>query len=188
MPATPAIEFVQANGLRFACLIEGQGPLVLAAHGFPDTAHSWDAVRPAIAALGFRVVTPFMRGYAPTEIPSKPDYDSDTLGADLLALIAALGESSAVIIGHDWGASAAYSAAGLDPSRVRALVTIGIPHPASVVPTLGLAWTVRHFLTLRLPGAAGRLAANDFAEVDSLVARWSPGWAVPPGETEAVKR
>src|SRR5580698_9273016 len=103
--------FVEANGLRFAYLEEGSGPLVLLVHGFPDTPHTWDAVRPAVAALGYRVVTPFTRGYYPTAIPADGAYDSDTLGRDVLALIPALGETRAIAVGHDWGASAVYSAA-----------------------------------------------------------------------------
>ena len=75
----PTLKFVNANGLRFAYFEEGQGPLVLLVHGFPDTAHGWDEVRPAVAARGFRVVSPFTRGYAPTEIPAQEDYGSDTL-------------------------------------------------------------------------------------------------------------
>jgi pimeloyl-ACP methyl ester carboxylesterase len=185
----PAAEprFVDANGLRFAYLEEGAGPLVLLLHGFPDTAHTWDAVRPAVAARGFRVVTPFMRGYFPTAVPADGAYDSDTLGRDALALIAALGEKRAVVVGHDWGASAAYSAAMLGPEHVSQLVTVAIPHPASIKPSLGLLWIVRHFITLKLPWAESHARANDFAHIDELVQRWSPAWRVPPGETDAVK-
>lgn len=180
---------VTANGLRFTYLEEGQGPLVLLLHGFPDTPHTWDAVRPALAADGWRAVSPFMRGYAPTEIPSKPAYDSDTLGRDVLGLIEALGESQAIVVGHDWGADAAYAAAILGPSKVRLLVTVAIPHPASIrVNSLRMAWAGRHFLSLKLPGAAKRVARNDFAHVDELVRRWSPKWDFDARENDAVKQ
>jgi len=66
-------------------------------------------------------------------------------------------------------------------------VTVAIPHPASVKPTLSTAWGVRHFITLRLPGAVARAQSNNFAIVDELVRRWSPEWTVPAGETDAVK-
>ena len=178
---------VQANGLRFAYFEEGAGPLVLLVHGFPDTAHTWDAVRPALAAAGYRAVSPFTRGYAPTEIPREEDYDSDTLGRDLLALIAALGEDRAIVVGHDWGASAAFSAAALEPARIRTLVTLAIPHPASMLPTPKVIWAARHFFSLRRKGAPAMVRANDFAHIDELVSRWSPAWNVPPGETDAVK-
>lgn len=183
----PTLHRIQANGVRFAYFEEGSGPLVLMLHGFPDTPHTWDAARPALAAAGFRVVTPFTRGYAPTEAPAEDAYDSDTLGRDALALIAALGEEKAFLVGHDWGASAAYSAAGLAPERLRMLVTIAIPHPASLIPTPSSLWALRHFLTLSRPGAAARIRAGDYAYIDELVQRWSPAWKVPAAETDAVK-
>src|ERR1700675_1199286 len=124
-PVTPTASprFVVANGVRFATFEEGRGPLVLLLHGFPDTAHTWDAVRPALAAAGYRAVSPFTRGYAPSEIPAEEAFDGDTLGRDVLSLIEALGESRAIVVGHDWGASAAYSAATLGPEQVSLLVT-----------------------------------------------------------------
>src|SRR6188768_370834 len=108
----PEIRYVEANGLRFAYLEEGEGPLVLLLHGFPDTARTWDSLRTRIAATGRRAVSPFMRGYHPTQIPVK-DTHQETLGRDALALITALGHREAVIVGHDWGASAAYVAASI---------------------------------------------------------------------------
>jgi len=181
------VKSVDANGVSFAYLEQGTGPLVLLVHGFPDTPHTWDAAMPAIAAAGYRAVAPFTRGYAPTTIPADGAYDTDTLAADVLALIEALGEARAIVVGHDWGASAAYAAAALAPERVPLLVTVGLPHPSAIRPTPRLAWTMRHFVTLRRARAADRMRANDFALVDELVQRWSPGWRVPPDETAAVK-
>src|SRR5690348_13611425 len=147
------IAFVEANGLRFAYLEEGSGPLVLMLHGFPDTAHTWDDLRPRIAAKGYRAVSPFMRGYHPTAIPDR-DVDQETLTRDVLALIEALGASEAVVIGHDWGAPGAYGAAALGPERVTKLFVVGIPHPATLKPTLKQMWGARHFAVYKLPGAA----------------------------------
>jgi pimeloyl-ACP methyl ester carboxylesterase len=183
-----SLQYVQANGLRFAYLEEGKGPLVLLLHGFPDTPQTWDETRSALAKAGFRAVTPFMRGYAPTEVPEGEVFDADTLGRDALALIRALGEEKAVLVGHDWGASAAYSAAGLGPERLRMLITLAIPHPASIVPTPRMLWGVRHFFTLSRRGAAAKIRAANFEYIDELVQRWSPTWKVPPGETDAVKK
>jgi pimeloyl-ACP methyl ester carboxylesterase len=179
---------VLANGLRFACVEEGAGPLVLLLHGFPDTPQTWDRARPALASAGFRAVSPFLRGYHPTEIPQGGVYDMDTLGRDALALIDALGERAAIVVGHDWGAAAAYAAVGLDPTRVTKLVTVGLPHPAAVLPTPTMLWAARHFAAFKLPGAARRIRDRNLATIDELVARWSPAWKVPPGETEAAKR
>src|SRR5213078_1539062 len=100
--ANDDIRTVEANGLRFAYLEQGSGPLVLLLHGFPDTAHTWDRALAELARGGYRAVAPFMRGYFPTAIPSDGRYDADTLGRDALALIEALGEESAVVVGHDW--------------------------------------------------------------------------------------
>jgi len=182
------IKYVSANGLRFGYLESGSGPLVLLVHGFPDTAYTWDATRPALAAAGFRVVAPFTRGYAPTEVPAVEAYDAETLGRDLLALIDALGGRPAIVVGHDWGASAAYSAAALGPDSIRLLVTLAIPHPASVTPSPALLWAVRHFFALSQKRALSWVPDRNFAYVDELVQRWSPQWSVPAGETAAVKK
>ncbi len=182
--------FIQANGLRFAFVESGpaDGPLALFVHGFPDTPKTWEHALPVAAELGFHAVAPFTRGYAPTEIPKEDDFGSDTLGRDVLALATALGAKDFVLVGHDWGASAAYSAAGLAGERIRLLVTVGLPHPASIAATPSLIWTVRHFFTLRPRGKAARMRADGMKLLDELVQRWSPAWKVPPGETDAVKR
>ena len=157
-----AINFVDANGLRFGYLEEGSGPLVLLLHGFPDTAHTWDELRPRIAAEGYRAVSPFMRGYSPSGIPDR-DTDQETLARDPLALIEALGARDAIVIGHDFGASAAYGAAALSPDRVKKLFAIAIPHPATLKPSPKKLWGARHFAVYKLPGAPERFARNDFA-------------------------
>lgn len=179
--------YLSAGGLRFAYLEEGRGPLVVLVHGFPDTAHTWDAVRPELARAGFRAVSPFTRGYFPTEIPADGRYDIETLGRDVIAWVDALGERRAIIVGHDWGASAAYAAATLAPDRVRFLVTVALPHPASLRPTPRIVWGARHMIAFQRRKAEAKVTANDFAHIDELVRRWSPAWTVPAGETEAVK-
>jgi pimeloyl-ACP methyl ester carboxylesterase len=190
------VELIEANGLSFAYLSAGSGPLVLLLHGFPDTAHTWDAVLPELAAAGYRAVAPFMRGYHPTQIPSDGAYDGDTLGRDVIALIGALtangtsagADNRAIVVGHDWGASAAYSAAALGPEQIRLLVTLAIPHPKSLKPTPSLLWKLRHFAKLRGKRAGEKLRANDFAYVDELWRRWSPRWQdIPASETAQVK-
>ncbi|HEY5364487.1 MAG TPA: alpha/beta hydrolase [Aestuariivirga sp.] len=189
----PELKYIQANGLKFAYFEEGSGPLVLLVHGFPDTAHTWDQVRPALAAAGFRAVSPFTRGYAPTEIPREEAFDADTLGRDILALIEALGETQAILVGHDWGASAAFSAVGLMPSRIRKLITLALPHPLSLtfMPFFFwpfVMWGCRHYFWLSRKNAADRIKAKNMVYLDTLVQRWSPGWNVPLGETDEVKK
>ena len=178
--------FVEANGLTFAYIEEGSGPLVLMLHGFPDTAHTWDDLRPRIAAKGYRAVSPFMRGYHPSGVPAV-DADQETLARDPLALISALGASEAVLIGHDWGASAAYGAAALGPDRVSKLITVAIPHPATLKPSPRKLWGARHFAAYKLPGAAKRFARNDFEALPAIYRRWSPTWSPPAEEFDAVR-
>lgn len=182
------VRYVDANGLRFGYFESGSGPLVLLIHGFPDTAHSWDPTRRALAAAGFRAVAPFTRGYAPTDVPKAEAYDSDTLGQDVIALVRALGGGApAVVVGHDWGASAAYSAAALAPEAVRLLVTVAIPHPNSITPTPSVIWAVRHFFALNRRSALEWVPDGDFAYVDELLHRWSPRWNPGPEEAAEVK-
>lgn len=182
-----AIQFVDTNGLRFAYLEQGSGPLVLLLHGFPDTAHSWDDLRPRIAAKGYRAVSPFMRGYHPSAVPDR-DPDQETLARDPIALIDALGARDAILVGHDWGASAVYGAAALHPQRVTKLFVIGIPHPAALKPSPKKLWGVRHFAAYKIPGAPDRFARNDFAALPAIYKRWSPTWDPDPSEFDAVRQ
>jgi pimeloyl-ACP methyl ester carboxylesterase len=182
---------IRANGIDFAYLSEGDAgkPLVVLLHGFPDTANTWDRSMTSLAKAGYRAVAPFMRGYAPSSLASDGKYDSDTLGRDALGIIDALGGGKpAILVGHDWGASAAYSAASQGPDRVRLLITLAIPHPRSMKPTPALVWKLRHFATLRRKSAPAKLRASNFEYVDELWHRWSPSWReIPANETEAVK-
>src|SRR5262249_24092665 len=134
----------------------------------------------------YRAVSPWLRGYAPTAIPDR-DADLETIGRDALALIEALGESSAIVVGHDWGAAAAYTAASLAPARVRTLVAIAIPHPVALkLPPAGLG-RPRPFVPSKPPGAARRFARDDFAALPALYKRWSPTWDPPAEEFAAVR-
>lgn len=185
-----SIHHVDANGLRFAYLEArpdvADAPLVLLLHGFPDSAHSWDALRPQLAARGYRAVAPWMRGYAPTAIPAR-DADLETLGRDVLALITALGHTSAIVVGHDWGAAASYAAAALGPDRIRKLVAIAIPHPAVLKPTPRKLWAARHFVAFKIPGAAQRFARDNFAALPEIYRRWSPAWSPSADELAPVR-
>jgi pimeloyl-ACP methyl ester carboxylesterase len=177
-----------ANGLRFTCLSQGEGPLVLLLHGFPDRADSWAPIMAGLAAAGFRAVAPYMRGYHPTDIPADGDYRISTLGRDALGIIAALGEQSAVVVGHDWGASAAYAAANLDPDRVSRLVTLAIPHPRLLKPSLGLLLRARHFTVFQLgPLARWYARRDDMAYIEYLYRYWSPTWPDPRAHIDAIK-
>src|SRR5690606_29711112 len=140
---------IKANNLRFSCLTVGpeDGPVALCIHGFPDTAETWfHGIAEGLAEAGYRVVAPNTRGYKPTEIPADQNYGGMALGQDVVCLLEALDADDAVVIGHDWGAMAVYFALGIDSSRIRAAITLDIPHPNALKPSVGLAWAMRHFI------------------------------------------
>ncbi len=183
----------RANGIRFRILEAGAGPLALCLHGFPDCAHTWGQLLPALAEAGFHAVAPFMRGYAPTEVPGDGDYRVATLAADALALHGELGGTGdAVLIGSDWGAEAAYRAAAAEPDRWRRLVTLAIP-PAALDSVLlsDYEQLKRFFYLFLLQDSSGLpeavAARDDMAFLDQLWHEWSPGYE-PGGHLAAVKR
>jgi pimeloyl-ACP methyl ester carboxylesterase len=116
------------NGIEMHIAEQGSGPLVLLCHGFPETWYSYRHQLPALAAAGYHAVAPDMRGYGQTSRPEAIDqYTILHLVGDMVGLLDALGEESAVIVGHDWGASVAWSAALLRPDRFRAVVGLSVP-------------------------------------------------------------
>jgi pimeloyl-ACP methyl ester carboxylesterase len=125
----------RASGMSFAALGWGadDGPLALCLHGYPDTAWTWRHLGPALAEQGWRVFAPFMRGYAPTELAPDGCYQLGALIRDANEAHAALGgDDRAVLIGHDWGAEAAYGAVALPDQPWRRMVALAIPPPASL--------------------------------------------------------
>ncbi len=182
---------VRANGLRFATLEAGDGPLVLCLHGFPDHARSFRHQLPALAAAGFRAVAPFMRGYAPSDVPPNGPYQSAALAHDAVALIEALGYEKAFVFGHDWGAVAGYGAAILAPERVVRLVTAAVPHGPAVPMAFMTNYDQQrrswYMFFFQHPLADAAVAHGDFQFIERLWQDWSPGWICSPNEMEALK-
>jgi pimeloyl-ACP methyl ester carboxylesterase len=171
---------IEANGLRFAYVEEGEGPLVLLLHGFPDSALSWDRVMPALAEAGYRAVAPYTRGYPPSEAPTDGRYDPSARADDVAGLIDGLGGGEpAFVVGHDWGASATYAAIVFHPEKVRRAVTIAIGPPGGTLRIFErpeLLHYAFHFWLFQVPVFAEvAVRANDFAMIDYLWNLWSPG-------------
>jgi pimeloyl-ACP methyl ester carboxylesterase len=120
---------VRANGQRIHVRIAGSsGPMVLLCHGFPESWYSWRHQLDALAAAGFRAVAMDMRGYGRSSKPTEAAaYRITELVADCVGVVEALGESTAVIIGHDFGAPVAWTAAWTRPDVFRAVVALSVP-------------------------------------------------------------
>lgn len=173
-------KWIRANGLEFAFLEAGEGPLVLCLHGFPDTAWSFQGLLRRLAADGFRAVAPFMRGYAPSAIPPDGDYRATTLARDVIALIEHFRAPQAFVVGHDWGAIAAYVAATLRPDRVTRVVAAAVPHPRRFLLRLSMRqlYRSRYIGFFQLPWLPERrLRRNVAGWLDALVREWSPDWS-----------
>ena len=129
---------IKTNGINMHIAEAGEGPLVLFAHGFPELWYSWAHQLPALAAAGYHAVAPDIRGYGGTDKPQDIEsYTMKNMMADLLGVLDALGEEKAVIVGHDWGSSMAWTSAALHPDRYRAVVGMSVPYlPRSPMPPL----------------------------------------------------
>lgn len=120
------------NGIRMHYVTQGEGPLLLLLHGFPEFWYSWRHQIPVLAAQGYRVVAPDLRGYNETEKPRR-GYDIPTLLCDIAGLITALGEDQAIIVGHDWGGVLAWQFAIEYPQMTTKLIVLNAPHPAAML-------------------------------------------------------
>jgi pimeloyl-ACP methyl ester carboxylesterase len=124
---------VTANGIRLHLVEMGSGPLVLLLHGFPEFWYAWRFVIPRLAAAGFRVAAPDLRGYGLSERPrGTRRYTLDELSADVAGLVRALGEERAAVVGHDWGGVVAFAAAERHADVVDRLVVVNAPHPRAM--------------------------------------------------------
>ncbi|OBF59372.1 alpha/beta fold hydrolase [Mycolicibacterium monacense] len=163
------------------------GPVALCLHGFPDIAYGWRKLAPALAAAGWRVVAPFMRGYVPSSVPSDRSYHVGALMDDALRVLAAAGPTGRdVIIGHDWGAIAGTGLAAMPDSPFERAVIMSVP-PAAAFRPLGRvpdrwrlaaelprqmlrSWYIFYF---QLPWLPDRSASW---VVPWLWRQWSPGY------------
>jgi len=168
---------VSANGIRLHAVEAGTGPLVVLLHGFPGFWWSWRHQLAALAAAGYRAVACDLRGYGASDKPPR-GYDPMTAAADVAGLIRALGEDTAVLVGHDWGGNIAWTTAALHPQLVTRLVVVADPHPLRWLPAVATdrhqRWATRHVGRFQLPWHPERwLVADDAANVAQLLRQWS---------------
>jgi pimeloyl-ACP methyl ester carboxylesterase len=171
---------IDVAGGQINAVSEGEGPLVLLLHGFPEGAWAWRHQLPALAAAGYRAVAIDLRGYGDSLAPTAVEaYRMLAHVADNVAVVRALGAETAVVIGHDWGAPIAAASAQLRPDRFTAVGMLGVPYTprAEAPPQFPGDFYVGHFQT---PGVAE-------AEIEADVHGWlrrfyaaltdgTPGW------------
>ncbi|MGQ4809262.1 Epoxide hydrolase A [Candidatus Entotheonellaceae bacterium PAL068K] len=122
-------QYVETNGITLRVATEGAGPLVVLVHGWPESWYSWRHQIGAIAAAGYTVAAPDVRGYGGSDKPEPiAAYSIADMCADIAGLIDALGCDQAILIGHDWGAPIVWNTALLHADKVRAVAALSVPH------------------------------------------------------------
>ena len=186
------IERIHLTDVTLSCFVAGDGPLVIAAHGSPDGARTFAAQVPALVGAGYRVVLPTLRGYAPSGVSRSGRHDAAAAGEDLVALADHYSPGvPARLLGHDWGAFAAFAATTLAPSRFSHLATLALPHLRAVLPHFATAAQLRrswYVGLFQIPSVAeAKLRAHDFALIDALWRDWSPSYRASADELRSVK-
>lgn len=178
---------------RFATLEAGpvDGPLALVLHGFPDVPRSFTPTLQALASAGYRAVAPWMRGYDPS--PTEGPYDPDSTGTDAVALADALSPTRPVVlVGHDWGAVAGYTAVAECPGRFHCFVALSVPHPIAFLRNLvrypRQLWRSAYMGVLAAPALGERaMKAGDFRAIELAWGSGGQRFAPPAQLLEEIK-
>jgi len=174
---------LDVNGIRMHVTTTGQGPTVLLLHGFPDTHAVWRKQVGPLAAAGYRVLAPDLRGYGRTEAPGGVyDYTLDKLRADVIGLLDVLEIDKVMLVGHDWGGLIGWQIAALSPQRVERFVALSTGHPTAIA-RAGILQRLRmtYVLGFILPGIAEHtLRAGDWFLLRQFT--------MEPGQVEIWKR
>lgn len=175
-PSVVHHRFAVVNGVRLHYVEAGAGPLVVLLHGFPDFWYSWRYQIPALAAAGFRVIAPDLRGYnLSAKPPGVRSYRIESLVGDVAALIRHAGERRAAVAGHDWGGVRAWNLPLYHPDVVDRLLVLNAPHPLAYLRELRTpaqllkSWYVLFFQLPLLPEVV--LRAGDHALLDRMLRR-----------------
>lgn len=186
---------LRISGLDYHVVVAGRGPAVLLVHGFPDDHEVWRHQIPALAAAGYRVIAPDMRGCGLTEAPREVSaYRIDKLVGDLVAILDALGVDRVRLVGHDWGAVLSWMLCCRHPERVSQYVALSVGHPSAYTraPLVqkAMGWYIAFF---QLRGVAEWiLRARDWAFVSWFtrhhpeVGRWKAKLSRPGRLTAAL--
>jgi len=171
----------EIDGLHVEWLEAGSGPLAICLHGFPDSAQTWRHLLPELAAAGYRAVAPWTRGYAPTGLAPDGWYETGARARDACRLHETLGGGGdAVIIGHDWGAGAATTAAVKEPERWSKVVTMAVPPGNRVAEAFFTYPQIRrssYMFFFQHPLSEMVVPHDDWGFIRGLWSDWSPGFA-----------
>lgn len=143
-----AFRDIVLDGLRWHCLDEGQGPVVLMLHGFPYSGHQFRGIVPGLVAAGYRTIVPDLPGVGASETPADDDRSTHVRRVgDLVGLLDALAVPSAVLVGHDVGSTLSFSAAQMRPDRFRALALLSTPPALRPAVRPSQTWAAMHAAT-----------------------------------------
>jgi pimeloyl-ACP methyl ester carboxylesterase len=195
-PAGPHSRMVTTPDLEIACEFSGpaDGQPLVAVHGWPDDPRCWDGVLPSLHAAGYRVIRPHLRGFGKTRFRDDQKMRSGQIGAlgkDLADLLDALELTDTVLVGHDWGARAAYVVGALFPERVERIVAISAGY-STARPGAQLPWDLAHaywyewFVATERGQRAMHEDRRRFCRY--LWTTWSPSWTFEEAEFEQTAR
>ena len=186
--AQPNFETVATNSIHLRVALAGQGPLVVLVHGWPESWYSWRHQIPALAEAGYRVAAPDVRGYGGSDKPEAIEaYAIKEICADIAGLVTALGETQAILVGHDWGAPIVWNTALFHPEKVRAVVGLSVPHtgrgPAPRIELFRNIYKDRFFYQLYFqePGVAEAELEADVRTSLRKIYYWASGEAIAAG-------
>jgi pimeloyl-ACP methyl ester carboxylesterase len=183
---------VDVDGVGIEYEVTGEGRPVVLLHGFPDSGRLWRHQVPALAAAGFRVIVPDLRGYGRSDKPVGVDaYSVPLLAGDVLAVLADLGIGKAHVVGHDWGAALAWALASVAPGSVDHVVVLSVGNPVTFLRTLEQKQKSWYMLLFQFAGVAERwLSDDDWAnfrawaghpDADQVIADLEANGSLTPG-------
>jgi pimeloyl-ACP methyl ester carboxylesterase len=184
----PSFEMIETNGVRLRTVIEGEGPLCVLVHGWPESWYSYRHQIAPLVAAGYRVAIPDVRGYGGSDRPHAIEaYDMKNMTDDVAGLIDALGEKQAILIGHDWGAPIVWTTAIRHKAKVSAVIGMSVPYlgrgARPVIDVLREVYKGRFFYQVYFqePGVAeAELEADIPASIRKIY--FSSSGDAPPGQ------
>lgn len=185
------LKSIRVNDILYSYYEGGKGPLVVCLHGFPDHPLSFRGVMKDLVAAGYRVVVPYMKGYAPTCAPESSSYQSAALSVDVAALLEVLSPNEpCYVFGHDWGAIAAYGSALISNIKIKKLIVASVPYGPNFASGLvnDFDQIKRSFYIwfFQTQMAEDSVSKNNFNFIKKLWREWSPNLTLPESSLDEL--